>query len=129
MGDNHVLNNFSDIKLNYGNAAIERVDKFKYLGVILDPLLSWCEHIDYVSSTISKCIGVIRRVKFYLPSNTLNMLSNALVFPHFGYCSPVWSNCKAEFSNSLQILQNKLARVLLSADIRTSVDDLMMALN
>ena len=73
FGNNHVLNSFNDIKLNYGIAA--RVDKFKYLGVISDPLLSWCEHIDYVSSTISKRIGVIRRVKFYLPSNTLNMLS------------------------------------------------------
>ena len=129
FGNIHVLKKFSDINLNYDNAAIERVNKFKYLGVILDPLLSWCEHIDYVSSTISKRIGVIRRVKFYLPANTLNMLANALVFPHFDYCSPVWSNCKAEFSNSLQILQNKLARVLLSADIRTSIDDLMTALN
>ena len=83
FGNDHVLNNFNDIKLKYGNAAIERVDKFKYLGVILDPLLSWCEHIDYVSSTISKRIGVLRRVKFYLPSNTLYILSNALVFSAF----------------------------------------------
>ena len=75
FGNNHVLNNFSDMKLNYDNAAIERIDKFKYLSVILDPLLSWCDHIDYVSSTISKRIGA----RFYLPSNTLNMLSNALV--------------------------------------------------
>ena len=129
FGTSHILNKFSDIRLNYNNAVIERVDKFKYLGVILDPLLSWCEHIDYISSTISKRIGVIRRVKFYLPSNTLNMLANALVFPHFDYCSPVWSNCKVEYSSSLQILQNKFARVLLSADIKTSTDDLMTTLN
>ena len=63
FGNNHVLNNFSDIKLKYDNATIERVDKFKYLGVILDPLLSWCEHTGYVSSTISKRIGVIRRAR------------------------------------------------------------------
>ena len=47
----------------------------------------------------------------------------------FDYCSPVWSNCKVEYSSSLQILQNKLARVLLSADIRISTDDLMTTLN
>ena len=58
FGTSHFLNKFSDTRLNYNNAVIERVDKFKYLGVILDPLLSWCEHIDYISSTISKCIGV-----------------------------------------------------------------------
>ena len=57
------------------------------------------------------------------------MLSNALVFLHFDYCSPDRSTCKAGFSNSLQILQNKLACVRLSADIRTFIDDLMTTLN
>ena len=45
-------------------------------------MLTWCEHVDYISSVISKCVGVIRRVKFYLPCTTLNMLANALVFPY-----------------------------------------------
>ena len=57
------------------------------------------------------------------------MLANALIYPHFDYCSPVWSNINVEYSNSLQILQNKLARVLLSADIRTPIDVLMSSLN
>ena len=89
-------------------------------GVVPDPMLTWCEYVDYISSVISKRIGVIQRVKFYLPCTTLNMLANALVFPYFDYCSPVWSNCNLNFSNILQILQNKLAHVLLSADIRDS---------
>ena len=62
FGNNHVLYNFNDIKLNFDNVAIVSVDKFQFLGVCLDPHLSWCEHIDYVLSTISKCIGVVRRV-------------------------------------------------------------------
>ena len=129
FGSKHILNNLNKFELAYGTTAVERVDKFKYLGVIIDPLLSWCNHVDYISSIISKRIGVIRRVKFYLPSKTLQMLANAIVFPHFDYCSSIWSNCKLEFSNCLQILQNKLARVLLSADIRTPINDLMDTLN
>jgi hypothetical protein len=129
FGTTYALKNFSDISLMYGNSTVERVNKFKYLGVILDPHLSWCEHVEYISSTISKRIGVIRRVKFYLPPKTLNMLANALVFPHFDYCSAVWSNFKLEYSNCLQVLQNKLARVLLSADIRTPINDMMTTLN
>ena len=128
FGTNNALRNFDDISLNYGNDIIERVYKFKYLGVIFDPILAWNEHIDYISSIISKRIGIIRRVKFYLPPATLNLLANALVFPHFDYCSPVWTNCISEFSNSLQVLQNKLARVLLSADIRTPISDMMNTL-
>ena len=129
FGNHHFLSNFNNVNLMYDNTSIERVDKFKYLGVIFDPTLSWTEHVDYMSSIISKRIGVIRRVKFYLPSKTLNMLANALVFPHFDYCSVVWTNFNMEHLNSLQVLQNKLARILLSADIRTSINHLMSSLN
>ena len=125
FGTNNALHNFDDISLNFGNDIIERVHKCKYLGVIFDPTLAWDEHVDYISPVVSKRIGVIRRVKSYLPPATLSLLVNALVFPHSDYCSPVWTNCISEISNSLQILQNKLARVLLSADIRTPISDMM----
>ena len=74
-------------------------------------------------------IGIIRRVKFYLPNDTLLMLAKALVMPHFDYCSPVWTNCNITLLNSLQIHHNRLARILLSADIRTCIDDMMNSLN
>ena len=82
-----------------------------------------------ISSCISKRIGLIRKIKFFLPISTLNKLANALVMPHFDYCSSVWSNCNVQYVNSLQILQNRLARVLVSADIRTQIIDLMNTLN
>ena len=48
--------------------------------------------------------------------------------PNFDYCSSVWCNCSAELSNTLQILHNRLARIILSADIRTPVNEMMHAL-
>ena len=47
FGTNNAFRNFDDISLNYGNDIIERVYKFKYLGVIFDPTLAWNEHVDY----------------------------------------------------------------------------------
>ena len=88
-----------------------------------------CNHIEQLTSNVSKRIGIIRRIKYYLPSSTLNLLGNALVMPLFDYCSSVWSNCNVQYSNSLQILHNRLARILLSADSRTSVNDLMTKLS
>ena len=125
FGTKQNLTKFDDIKLNYDSEEIERVDKFKYLGVILDPTLSWDDHVQFLSNNVSKRIGVVCRVKYFLPPCTLNKLAKALVFPHFDQCSSVWSNFIAEHHNRLQILQNRLARVLLSADIRTPIDKLM----
>ena len=47
----------------------------------------------------------------------------------FDYYCTVWSNCKLDFSDSLQILHNRLTRILLNADIRTPIADLMHSLN
>ena len=89
--------------------------------VLFDPCLTWCNHVNSISSRISKRIGLIRRIKFFLPISALNKLSNALVMPHVDYCSSVWSSCNVQYANSQQILQNRLTRVLVSADIRTRI--------
>ena len=95
FGTWQALSKFKDISLTYDNNDIEIVDKLKYLGVVFDPHLSWCEHVNHMSSNISKRIGVIRRIKYYLPCSTVNLLAKAMVFPLFDYCSPVWSNFTA----------------------------------
>ena len=127
FGTNRALNKFKDISLTYDNMLIERVEKFKYLVVFFDTTLSWNEHVKYLACNESKRIGVIYRVKYYM--KTVNVLAQALVFPHFDYCSSVWSNFSICHGNELQILQNRLARVLLTADIRTPVDTLMKDLD
>ena len=125
FGTQKMLEKFNDVNLAYHNSDIERVDEFKYLGVKLDSKLSWSAHVDYVSKTISKRTGIIRRIKYFLPYETTVMLSNALVIPHFDYGSLVWSNFGVEYHNRLQVLHNNLARIILSADIMTPTNDLM----
>ena len=101
FGSKQSLHKFKDVSLIYNGVSIERVEKFKYLGVTFDPQLSWNDHVNYLSSIISKRIGVIYRVKHYLPNKIINMLAQALVFPHFDYCSSVWSNFSMHHSNEL----------------------------
>jgi len=128
FGTNHILDKFGDITLYYNNDQIERVNQFKYLGVVFDPLISWSEHVNQISANISKKCGVIKRIKYYVPKNILSMLANAIVMPNFDYCSPVWSNCSNELSNSLQVLHNRLARIILSADPRCPINEMMKTL-
>ena len=129
FGTSNILKNFETISLTYAKDLIDRVDSYKYLGVLFDPCLTWCNHVNSMSSRISKRIGLIRRIKFFLPIFTLIKLFDALVMPHIDYFSSVWSNCNVQYVNSLQILQNRLARVLVSADIRTRIIDLKNTLN
>lgn len=81
-----------------------------------------------IHKNVSKRTGIIKRMKHFLPNQTIVMLSNALVIPHFDYGSTVWSNFSAENHRKLQVLHNILARIILSADIRTPTNELMDAL-
>ena len=87
----------------------------KDLGVILDPLLSYDEHI---TKTISSCmsrLGQINRVKHVLDRQTLLTVINALVFSKLFYCSNVWTNITGKNINKLQSVQNFACRIVSGA--------------
>ena len=37
----------------------------KYLGVIIDHKLKWCEHISYVKNKVSKGLGIIFKARTF----------------------------------------------------------------
>ena len=52
-----IKGNNSVVKIN--DSVLNRVNNMKYLGVIIDHKLKWCEHISYVKNKISKGLGII----------------------------------------------------------------------
>ena len=47
-----------DVKI--GGSSIKRVSSFKYLGVVLDEVLNWNAHLNFIISKGSKRIGMLR---------------------------------------------------------------------
>ena len=108
------------IKLTMDGEHIEQVNEFKYLGVIIDQHLTWKPHIEMVSNKISRTIGYINRIKKFLPNSILILLYNSLILSYFDYCSTIWGTSADCYISRLQKLQNRYARMILQADIRTS---------
>ena len=46
----------------------------KYLGVLIDIHLSWKYHVDYIAVKISKIVGVIARLRHFVPFSTLRSI-------------------------------------------------------
>ena len=46
-----------------GDTVLSRVYQFKYLGVMLDPYLSWNDHIDYIGRNITVKLGMLRKAR------------------------------------------------------------------
>ena len=50
--------------------SLERKNYFKHLGVLIDETLSWKYHIVHLASKISKTIGIIARLRHFVPEPT-----------------------------------------------------------
>ena len=51
--------------------SLERKECVKYLGVLIDSELSWTYHITYISTKISKSLGIRARLRHFVPSSAL----------------------------------------------------------
>ena len=83
------------------------------LGVEIDDKVSWNKHIDKVAKKVASGIGAIKKIRDFVDKETLISVYNALINPHFDYCSEVWNTMGVGLSNRLQKLQNRAARVIM----------------
>ena len=70
---------------------LEKVQSYKYLGVLLSSNLSWGNHVSNICSRAKKRMGMLYRC-FYCDadSKTLRMLHTTSVRPLLEYPVPVW---------------------------------------
>lgn len=109
---------------------LDRVTSFKYLGVILSQSLSWSDHIEALSNKIAQRIGLIKRIKHLLPLHARITLANCLVVPLFDYADFVWGDKNnLVLMNQLQVLHNRLAKVILDLQLRSSATEALRSLN
>ena len=66
----------------------------KYLGVRLDRMLNFKQHLEEVAGKVTSRVAFIRRLAgttWGASAKTLRISTQALVFPAAEYCAPVWS--------------------------------------
>ena len=95
-----------------GNHIIQQVSSKKVLGVITDEQLKWKENNDAQCKKISQSIVLLRRAKKFVNQDTLLNIFNALVLPHFTYCSNVWSDGSCSHIKKLKKLKKRAACVI-----------------
>ena len=81
-------------KLLFGNTEVENVKCFNFLGIIIDEHLSWSDHINCLSTKLSRAIGVINRMKNCLPCYILKTLYYSMFACHLNYGILLWGLCQ-----------------------------------
>ena len=98
--------------------TLERKDVVKYLGILIDSNLTWKSHIDYISLKISRIIGIITRLRHFVPKQTLLRIYSGLINPYLTYGISVWGQANKSVLNCLLILQKKVIRIMNFANYR-----------
>jgi hypothetical protein len=107
-----------------------RVDKnsktpaIKFLGIYLDPGLTFQFHLHSISSKISKALYVIKSVKKVLPQSALKTLYFSLIHCHFIYGINIWSASKQNL-NSIFLKQKAALRTICEAKYNAQTEPLL----
>lgn len=96
--------------------AVERVQSIKYLGVMLDEKLNFNEHIDYTIRKAARKFGVMCRISRYLTADAKVEVYNSLIAPHFDYCASILFLATQRQLKRMQVLQNKVMRLILRCE-------------
>ena len=87
---NSLKHNPISYKIIVNNHSISPEDKLKYLGVLLDNMLSWKPHVQKVKIQLSRGCGVLTKLKHYTTQFVLKVVYNSLIHPHLNYSILNW---------------------------------------
>jgi hypothetical protein len=117
-----------NVALEINNKKIKKVENTKTLGVMIDKNLNWSAHVDEITKKAACAIGALKRNRTYLSAKTAKQIYEALVLPHFDYCSQVWDGLYDTLSQKLQKLQNRAARAVTMSNYEVRSKDLLARL-
>ncbi len=86
----------------------------------IDSNLKWDDHINAFIPKISSKIGILRSLRRIVPIETLKLLYNAIVQPHFDYSDIVYDSTSKTNKDRLQKLQTSACRLITGSGPCTS---------
>ena len=94
------------------------------LGITIDEHLDWKVHIDNLSNKIARNVGVLNKLKHFLPVYIMKTLYSSLIASHLQYCTLLWANSHVTDIRKLQLLQKKAIRIITSSHYIAHTDPL-----
>ena len=122
-----IPNNINSIETDV--MKIERVSAYKYLGVYMDEIVHWSEHVNYTCTSLVKYFGIFNQIKHKITAKLSRNLYSALIYSKIKYGIEFYGSCSNVHINRVQTIQNKLMKLLLKLDPRTPTNELHRGMN
>ena len=80
---------------SYTSEIIERFDKLRDLGVIMNEEATFSDHVHHVEKKVRQKIGWVLRTFYTRNAGFMKTLYKSLIVPHVDYCSQLWMPIQA----------------------------------
>ena len=104
------------------NEYIKEVTHHKHLGLFLSNDGTWHEHIDYITSKAWQRVNIMRKLKFLLDRESLQIIYTSFIRPILEYSDIVWDNITQYEVIALHKIQNEAARIVTGATKLVSIN-------
>ena len=111
-------------QLMINNTIIEKVNEFNLLGLTINEFLNWRSHSAKIANKISRTLGVMNRLKRYLPFSAMKLMYESLVLSHLQFGISCWGfECDRIFK-----LQKRALRILTDSKYNAHTEPLFKEL-
>ena len=98
------------IQIITSNTILTNINSTKFLGLTIDSMLSWREHIMALTSKLNKTCFVVRAIKPFMTSRVLKMVYYSYFHSIMSYGIIFWGS--SHLSNNIFRIQKRIMRII-----------------
>ena len=99
--------------IHLDGCQLTRITTTKFLGMTINENLTWKPHIEMF--VCSRNLGVLNKVKYFLPKNSLYQLYSSFISPYLSYGILLWGNASTQYMTKVFKLQKRALRIILNS--------------
>ncbi len=114
----NTLPTFTKIKIKNSASEIQRTDSTKYLGVLLDPHLTWRKHINSILQKCRYILSAFKKTSNFLSEKQQIIIYNGLIKSIIKYGILSWGSASKTIIEPLERIQKTILKTVFKNDIR-----------
>ena len=112
--------NYCDLKIKIDGKRLVPSKYVKYLGILIDSHLNWEHQANFLSSKLSHSIGMLAKIRYYVPKGTLCTIYLGSFFAILMYGCQIRGQIQNRHNTRLIKLQNMAIRIIHFAPYQSS---------
>ena len=106
------------------NTVVEKVTEFNFFGLTINEFMNRSSHSSKIANKISRTLGILNRLKRYLPTSAMKLMYDSLVLSHLQFGITCWG---FEWERIFK-LQKRVLRIMTNSKYNAHTDPIFKGL-